>query len=67
MTLYELDGGGIFGGRDDFVTSLQFGTVHVPMECSNVWNCSGSSRWKSSSYDTKASARIRIQINTWRH
>ena len=65
MTLYELDYGGIFGGGDDFVTSLQYGTVHVQISCSGAWNCSGQSQLKSSAYNTKASADIQIYVNTW--
>ena len=66
MTLNELDAGGIFGGRDDIVTSLQFGTVNIPISCSGSWQCSGQSAWVASRSNSKASADIRIYVNTWR-
>ena len=47
MTLYELDSGGIVGGGDDFVTSLQYGTVHVPISCSGVPWCTTPLRAES--------------------
>ena len=64
MALYELDPGGIFGGGDDRVTSLYYGTIHVAMTCQGAWRCRGVSSWKASSYNTKASAEVRIIVNT---
>ena len=66
MDLYELDGGGIFGGGDDYVTTLKFGKVSVPISCSADWNCSGRSRWRSSRSNSNASARLRIRVTTRR-
>ena len=66
MDLYELDDGGIFGGGDDYVTTLKFGNVSVPISCSDDWNCSGRSRWRSSRSNSNASARLRIRVTTRR-
>ena len=40
--LYELDA----PDPDDYVTSLNYGTVTVPITCSSAWSCSGWSSWR---------------------
>lgn len=62
--LYELDKGLIFGG-DDYITTLHYGTIRVPITCSNDWDCRGASSWRSRE-NSKVSARVRIRIRTWR-
>ena len=64
MDLYELDAGGFPVGGDDYVTTLSFGNISVPIDCPTDWRCSGKSGWKSSYSDDNGSARIRISIST---
>jgi len=66
MSLYELDAGGFPFGGDDFVTTLRFGNISIPIRCSSDWTCTGTSRWRSSRSNSNASARIRISLRTYR-
>ena len=41
MRISELDK----NDRDDYVGTLYYPTVNIPLECSNPWNCHGRSAW----------------------
>lgn len=64
MVLYELDS----PGRDDYITTLEYGDFDVQITCSGDWNCSGTSSWRSqNSVDsTGVSAQARIRVVTSR-
>lgn len=42
MTIYELD----WPDSDDWVATLRYGTINVPITCNGQWDCTGSSAWK---------------------
>ena len=64
MALYELD----WPDRDDYITTLEYGDFDVQMTCSDNWNCSGTSSWRSqdSVDSTGVSAQARIRVITRR-
>ena len=67
MKLYELDGGGPFGGQDDHVTTLNYGSVSIPMSCAGAWSCTGQSGWISPiSGNSDVTANIRLSVFTYR-
>ena len=63
LGLYEMDRGG-----DDHVTTLRYGTVNFPVNCSDAWNCSGQTAWLSqlSVDSTGVSAQARFKVRSRR-
>lgn len=67
MDVYELDGGGIFWGRDDKVTKLTYGNVNIPISCTSSWSCSGQSSWLTpTSGNAHVTANVRVGIRMYR-
>lgn len=61
MHIVELD----WPDGDDPVASLIYGDVHVPLDCSTPWICSGSSDWLySSSGAGTVNARVQVRVRT---
>ena len=61
MKLYELDGGGIFFGGDDWVTTLLYSGINIPVTCTGPWACTG---WSAavSPYSGTADVTADIQL-----
>ena len=61
MALYELD----WPDSDDYVGTLYYGDISVPVDCTGPWNCSGSSGWispRDSQSSDNMSADIQIKM-----
>ena len=59
---YELDGADL----DDFVATLEYGDVDIPVDCSSPFDCTGSSDWYSatSTNGTGVSSEIKFSLET---
>ena len=63
MKLWELDAGWWPFGEDDDVTTLQYGSVSIPVTCSSHSTCTGVSAWRSAR-DSKVAADVHITLVT---
>ncbi len=64
MSVHELD----WPDEDDHITTIRYGDVRVPIECSGAWRCRGQSSWYSPrSGNSAVTANISVKIRTRRH
>ena len=67
MRVYELDKGWIFGGADDWVATLLYGTINIPLTCAGPWSCTGQSpTYRPYSGDAKITAGINVYVRLYR-
>ncbi len=66
MKVYELDPGWIFGGGDDWVATLLYGPIDIPLTCTGPWNCTGRSPTQHPySGDAKVTAGINVYVRLY--
>ena len=71
MRVYELDSNWdllLLGNGADWVDSLYFPTIHVPMQCESESNCRGLSSWTAPYdrwYGPIVESRIRVSVHTY--
>lgn len=67
MRVYELDPWSPFGSTDDWVATLLYGTISVPLDCTGPWNCTGrSSTIHPYSGDRTITAGINVYVRLYR-
>lgn len=66
MKVYELDPGGPFWGGDDWVATLLYGPINIPLTCTGPWNCTGRSQTQHPySGDAKVTAGINVYVRLY--
>ena len=63
MSVYELDS----PDPDDFITTIGYGTITIPVTCNALWTCTGDSGWKQPTYGNReVTAKVKIKLRTKR-
>ena len=67
MKVYELDPLSLFFGSDDWVATLLYGTINIPLTCTGPWYCTGRSQtYHPYSGTSKITAGINVFVRLYR-